>query len=283
MKKITNGMSFLLAGALAMSVMVMSSCNKNSDLKPAANTNNALIDGDELAGSPIAQWNFDSSWKESKQHLAGVGHNGVKYSSTAQAHTGKSAFLSPDSGYVSYNSAGTALPNLTTGLTVDFWVYAYAQTGGASCIFAIPQTGAFWPTHHVLLDGYNAAQGDSALIKVMFKANKSIDYNERWEVVGGIPKFYKHWSHVQYSYDGSTSKFTLKVNNKTLIDHVVQYTDGTNTTLLGNLNANPGSHGVVIGGFQNQWDSALFGDPQSWMLHFKGRIDGLKIYNTALF
>lgn len=282
MKKTTKSFSALITGGLLLLAVGLNySCNKDIKSAPPVAQNNS--DFDMLATSPIAQWLFDSTWKESKQHLVGAAHNGVKYSSTAQAHTGKAAFLSRDSGYVSYNSAGTDLNNLTTGLTVDFWVYSTGKEGGAQCLFAIPQTGAFWPTHHVLLDGYNSAQGDTGLVKVMFKANKAIDYNERWNVVGAIPKFYHRWSHIQYSYKGSSSKFTLIINGKTYIDHVVQYTDGTNTTLLGNIVANPNPHGVVIGAFQNTWDPVLFGDRQSWMLPFAGRIDDLKIYKTALF
>jgi hypothetical protein len=285
MKKTNSGIKIFVAGILLMSVMFLNSCSKNIQDKSAAPVQDNSIDGSELAGTPVALWNFDSSWTEAKQHLIGMAHNRLKFSSTAQAHAGKAAFKSNDSGYVSYNNAGTALPNLTTGLTVDFWLYAYPKEGGAQCVWCLPQTGAFWPTQHVLLDGYNAAQGDSGLIKVMFKANKAIDYNEQWTVVGGIPNFYRHWTHVQYSYNGSTSKYTLKVNGHKYFDAVTLYDRGDSATRqpLGNLNPNPGTHGIVIGAFQNTWDPVLFGDRQPWMLGFKGRIDQLKIYNTALF
>ena len=134
----------------------------------------------------------------------------------------------------------------------------------------------------MLTDNWSAPWGDTGLIKVMFKANKAIDYNERW-AEARIPNFFNKWNHVQYSYNGSTSEYTIKVNGKTYLNHALQYTDGTSTTLLGNLNPNPGSHGVVIGAFQNQWDPALFGAPEPWMGKFAGRIDDLKIYNSALF
>jgi hypothetical protein len=135
----------------------------------------------------------------------------------------------------------------------------------------------------VLLDAWSAAKKDTGLIKVMFKANKNISYNERWTEVGNIPLFYRHWSHIQYAYNGATSELTIKVNGHTYVNKAIQYTDGTNTTKLGNLVANPGTHGIVIGDFQNTWDPGLFGAPQSWMRRFKGRIDNLKIYNVALF
>jgi hypothetical protein len=116
----------------------------------------------------------------------------------------------------------------------------------------------------------------------MFKANKAIDYNERW-VETRVPGFYNHWNHVQYSYNGSTSEYTVKVNGHTYLNHAIQYTDGTSTTKLGNLNPNPGSHGVLIGAFQNQWDPALFGAPQPWMHWFPGRIDELKFITQLCF
>jgi hypothetical protein len=117
------------------------------------------IDDASLATQPVALWHFDSSWTEAKQHLTGVPHQKAKFSKTSQAKAGKAAFLSPDSGYVSYASAGTALPNLTTGLTVDFWVYPQKPSSEAHSIFCIPQTGAFWPTHQVLIDAWSRPVG----------------------------------------------------------------------------------------------------------------------------
>ena len=268
----------VVAGTL-LSVMFLNSCNKTLQDTSATDVEDNAIG----AATPVALWNFDSSMKETMQDLVGVPHNDARFSTTAEAHNGKAAGLSPDSGFVTYDDAGTALPNLTTGLTVDFWVFAYPKEGGAQCIWCLPQTGAFWPTHHVLLDNYNIAKGDTGLIKIMFKANKSIDYNERWTEVGNIPEFYHHWSHIQYAYDGATSELTVKVNGHKYVDHQKQYTDATNTTLLGNLMPNPGTHGIVIGAFQNAWNEKLFGAPEPWMLGTKGRIDRFKIFDTALF
>lgn len=284
MKKSNNVIKVFIAAIALFSVVLLNSCNKDMHDKTAAPVQGNSVDDATEATSLVALWRFDSSWTEARQHLPGTARR-ARFSTTALAYDGKSAFSSADSGLVSYTDAGTALPNLTTGFTVDFWVYAYPKEGGAQCIWCIPQTGAFWPTHHVLLDAYNKSQKDSALIKVMFKANKSIPYNEEWQIYGGIPNFYHHWSHVQYSYNGATSKFSLKVNGKSIAKSVTIYDNDPNAggQPLGNLNPNPGSHGIVIGGFQNQWNPTLFGDPQPWMLGFKGRIDDLKVYNTALF
>jgi hypothetical protein len=279
-----NSIKMLVAGGVLLSLMFLNSCSKNmQDAAIPAQNDHASDASDNVLSVAIAYWTFDSTWTEQKEGLAGVAHNHLHYSGTAQAHNGIAAFKSNDSGYVSYDDAGTTLPNLTSEFTVDFWVYAYPKEGGAQCIWCLPQTGAFWPDMHVLLDGYNAAQGDTALIKVMFKANKAIDYNEQWTVVGGIPHFYHHWSHIRYSYRSSTSQFTLKVDTTTYVDHVTLYTDGTNTTPLGKLNPNPGTHGIVIGTFQNVWDPVLFGPREPWMLDFKGRIDQLRVYKNALF
>jgi len=157
MKRTNNSFKMLTAGALLLSVMFLNSCSKTMQDKSAPVQDNAISDA-SLATAPIAIWNFDSTWKEGKQHLVGVAHQRARFSSTAQAHLGKAAFLSPDSGYVSYDNAGTALPNLTTGLTVDFWVYEQKPSIEAHTIFCIPQTvdqngqPAFWPTHHVITD-----------------------------------------------------------------------------------------------------------------------------------
>ncbi len=113
----------------------------------------------------------------------------------------------------------------------------------------------------------------------------AIPYNEQWNVVGGIPNFYHHWSHIQYSYNGATSLFTLVVNGVAYIDHATLYTDDPllGGVPLGNIVANPGPHGIVVGAFQNTWDPGLFGPREVWMLPFKGRLDNVKIYKTALF
>ncbi len=282
MKKVKNAFQMLMTGSLFLSVMFLSSCSKNikDTAAPDASSDKTL------GAIPIALWNFDSTWQEAKQNLAGRPHKRAKYSSTPQAHAGIAAFKSNDSGFVSYANDGTAINNLTTAFTVDFWVFAERPLeGGAQCLFCIPQTGAFWPTQHVLLDAYSQSQGDTALIKVMFKANRPITYNEQWNVVGGIPNFYHRWSHIQYDYNGSTSKYTFKVNGVTYLDHITLYDNDPmmGGQPLGNIVANPNPQGVVVGAFQNQWQPVLFGVPEVWMLTFKGRIDELKMFNTAIF
>ncbi|MBV9962284.1 MAG: hypothetical protein JO072_08560 [Parafilimonas sp.] len=281
MKK-TNVSKLFIAAIALCSAAFLNSCSK--DMQHNSSAQASSVDNGTEANKPIAWFKFDSSWTETEQNLAGAPHNKAKFSSMAQAHAGKAAFLSKDSGYVSYNSAGTAIPNITTGLTVDVWVYATTPKADetARTVFCVPQTGAFWGDMHILLDNYHTSQGDSQQVNCLFKSNKPITYTDRF--FGAlIPNFYNKWSHIQFSYDGSTSELTFKVNGKAFIDHVVQYTDGTNTTKLGNLEPNPSPYGVVIGAFQNQWKPALFGDPQPWMHHFKGRVDELKIYNKALF
>ncbi len=285
MKQNKIGTKIMIAGGLLLSVMLYSSCNKTSQVT-APNPNTLALDAKGAPrNSPVAWFKFDSSWTEHVQKLKGKPYNHAKFSSAKQAKVGKAAFLSKDSGYVVYGDAGTLNTTFTTGLSVDFWMYATPKEGGAQCVFALPQTGAFWPDMHVLLDGYNSSQGDSMLIKVMFKANRPINYNEEWHTQGGIPRAYNKWTHVQYSYDGATSEFTLIVNNVTYFDHVLVYTDDPmmGGQPLGNIVANPNPDGFLVGTFQNVWDPNTFGPPQVWMLPFTGRIDDLKFYSSAIF
>lgn len=281
MKKVNNSIKMLIAGTAVVSAILFNSCSKDMQNKSTIAQGSSIDNSVQATPTPIAKWLFDSSWTESIQHLVGVSHK-AKFTSTTNAYSGIAAFNSPDSGFVTYQNAGK-LSNLTTGLAADFWVYANPKTGGAQCIWCLPQTGAFWPTQHVLLDGYSTGQKDTGLIKVMFKANRNIPYNEEWTVVGGIPHFYYRWSHIQYSYDGSTSIFTLIVNGKKWYQDTLMTDSKENGGVpLGNIVANPAPYGVVIGAFQNTWKPALFGDPQPWMLGFKGRIDQLKIYNKPV-
>lgn len=279
MKK-TNLLKLIATSAFALPVLFLTSCNKDMKDKTAQTS---AVNESVAATNPIADWEFDSSWKESVSNLTGTPHNGVKFSTTALAYSGASSFQSKDSGYVSYNKTGSKLPNLKTAFTVDFWLYAYPKEGGAQCVWCMPQTGAFWPTQHVLLDGYNSAQKDSGLIKVMFKANRDITYNEEWTTVGGIPKFYNRWTHVQYSYSSTNSQFTLIVNGKKRFQDTLFTNDpAMGGQPLGTFEPNPNPKGILMGTFQNIWDPTLFGDRQVWMLPFKGRIDQFKVYGKEL-
>jgi len=282
MKSTKIGFKMLIAGCALVSVVTLNSCNKTQDAQSSVQANSA---DDAVAATPVALWGFDSTWKEAKQNLAGKPHKDATFTGTGQAKSGKAAFISTIAGFVTYANAGTAVPNLTSGFTVDFWVYPSKASSGAHCIWCLPQTGAFWPDHHVLIDGWNSAKVDTGLIKIMFKANRGVPYDEEWTEIGNIPNFYKHWNHIQYAYDGATSKFTVKINGTIYVDHQTKY-DSDPTTggqPLGNINANPGTHGIVFGAVQNQWRPTLFGAPESWMGTFKGRIDAFRVYDSALF
>jgi len=285
MKKTNNAVKVSIA-AIALSFAVfLTSCNK--DLKDQAPLQSNSSDNGVQVGDPIAYWSFDSTWNEYVEGLTGTPYR-AHYTSPQGAEVGTAAFLSKDSGYVAYNKTGNAIPNIKAGFTVDFWVFAYPSDKGAQCIWCEPQTGAFWPDMHVLIDGYNTAKGDTGLIKIMFKANRPIAYNEEWTEIGNIPKFYKRWTHIQYAYNGNNSRFTAIVNNKTYVDHAIKYTADPNDSTsgaekLGKILPNPAKKGLLIGTFQNRWNPSVFGDPQSWMLPFRGRIDEFKIYNSAQF
>ncbi len=287
MKKMKIGTKMLIAGGLLLSITSLQSCSKTSDLKSAQTTAapNEMLDGATPAA--IAYFPFDSSWTESIENVAGKPYNHAKFSSPGQAWAGKAAFLSKDSGYVAYDKIGktSKLNKLTTGVAADFWVYATGNPNGAQCLWALCQTGAFWPDMHVLLDGYNPAQGDTGLVKVMFKDNNpNYAYDEQWIAVGGLVNFYNRWSHIQFSYTAKTSVETIVVNDKQVAADTL-YTNDPRTQggqPLGALTPNPAPHGFVVGTFQNIWNPGLFGAPQTWMQPFVGRIDELKIYDKAL-
>ena len=134
MKQTKNGIKMLVAAIVLLSVISVSSCNKEAKTPSESkiqNTNNSL-DAARMAGSPVAWFKFDSSWKESVQSLTGVAKSGAKYSKTAWAKAGKAAFQSGDKGFITYASAGTALPNLTSALSVDFWIYGTPKEGAMS-------------------------------------------------------------------------------------------------------------------------------------------------------
>ena len=290
MKRTNNLTKVFIAATTLFSVAFFNSCSKDN-LQSQKAQSSAVDNGTLATASPIALWNFDSSFTEAKHNLQGVAHKGATFTSTAQAKNGSAAFLSKNAGFVSYNNAGSALSNLTTGLSADFWVYSYGKEGGAQELWCLPQVTdqngdpAFWPTQHVELDAYNAAKGDTGLVKIMFKANRNVPYNEEWTEIGNIPNFYHRWSHIQYSYNGATSEFTAIINGHKYVDKQIKYTnDPTQGGVpLGNIAPNPSPHGIVIGAYQNTWQPGTFGAPQSWMLPFKGRIDALKIYNKAIF
>jgi hypothetical protein len=183
MKKMKR--KIVVAGTL-LSVVLLNSCNKTLQDTSASDVEDNAIG----AATPVALWNFDSSMKETMQDLVGVPHNDARFSTTAEAHNGKAAGLSPDSGFVTYDDAGTALPNLTTGLTVDFWVLRTQRKAAhnvyGACRKPLIKTDKLHSGLHIMCCWtiIISPKDDTGLIKIMFKANKNIDYNERWTEVG---------------------------------------------------------------------------------------------------
>lgn len=193
-------------------------------------------------------------------------------------------------GVISYGTAGP-LANLTS-FTVSMWINTTVHSGGAQGVFAVSkEDGSFWSNFFMIIEGANP--GDNMLAKVHFEKNAAgVSNVEHWlETTGAIRQnfmgnMYGAWRHVAFSYDQTTSKYSMYVNGNKLPfkDPAIPRNDedrfaspGVPLGALAFKNANR----FVIGGFQNQL-GAPYNSPEVWMLPYTGKLDELRFYKKAL-
>lgn len=216
----------------------------------------------------VAFWNFNEGLSDSVQNLAGTAAN----TSFAAGRKGQ-ALKGAANGYVAYENAGTALPALQS-FTVAMWMNTQKHDGGAQCVFMLPKTSDFWGNMFMLIEGNNTA-ADSMLIKVNFAG--------QWAELTGVnrvPNMYGSWKHVAFSYNATTSKFSMYINGikLNLPATITDRKAGANP--LGALRFTDASK-FVIGGFQ-QHLGAPWSAPDGWMLNYTGLLDEFRIYNAAI-
>lgn len=216
----------------------------------------------------VAYWSFNGNVNDSVQNLVGTATN----TSFATGKKGQ-ALKGATNGFVTYNSAGTALPALQS-FTVSLWINTQKHTGGAQSVFMLPRTSDFWGNMFMMIEG-NDGPTDSMLVKFHFDGN--------WvEFTGNnrMPNMYGGWKHVAFSYNANTSKFAAYVNGSKLTLPASMSDRKNGTAPLGPLQFNDVSK-FIIGGFQQHLGSP-WSAPDGWMLPYTGQLDEFRIYNKAL-
>ena len=178
-------------------------------------------------------------------------------------------------GYIMENTVSDSIKNLGS-FTLAFWMNGPGPVvGGAQGLFAIANSAEFWGNLELFLE--NNDNGDEAFLKIhMFNANAADGKGEQWSELK-IPGALNKWTHVAVTYDSTTA-------------HLVLYVDGAATSVDKVLdNGNYGGirfnnvSGMSVGTYAFQTSPSLTNHgPESWARSFKGALDQLRLYKTAL-
>lgn len=223
--------------------------------------------------------------------------NDAKNAVTGTVAKGPVSFVAGKKGFAYQGATNAWLEYATSGplgtltsFTVSMWINTAKHTGGAQGVFAVTKAdGSFWANFFMIIEG--AGPADNMLAKVHFEKN-GVPFTEHWlETTGKIRTsfmndMYGAWRHVAFSYNETTSKFSMYVNGTKLPfnDPTVPRNDedrfASAGVKLGALSfKNPNR--FIIGGFQNQL-GAPYNNPEPWMLPYTGKLDELRFYKRAL-
>ncbi|WP_084285447.1 LamG-like jellyroll fold domain-containing protein [Solirubrobacter soli] len=204
------------------------------------------VDNSVPAGPvPVAAYNFNEASGSTVTDTTGKGHTGTISGATrtTTGKTGGALSFNGTSNFVSVADADDL--DLTTGMTLEAWVNPTANTNWRTAVMK-EKSGDL---SYALYSG-----GATTPLATITNTGQS-GYGEAGNVAGSAPAN-NTWTHLAGTYDGTTLKL---YKNGTLISSV---------TRAGSIAVGTGP--VKIGG------NAVWGE---W---FKGQLDDIRIYNTAL-
>jgi hypothetical protein len=230
----------------------------------------------------ISKISFESNFIDSKVGFSG----GIASGNSFQTGVKGMAYKGSNVGLVSYTDVSNRIKNLKS-ITQSMWIKTSKHDGGAQCIFMLPKTTDFWGNIFVLIEG---STDGKMLLK--FHIQKDVAPPIPWagqfiETAGTnkLEGMYDKWKHLVWSYDGTTSTFSLYIDGVKiqLPDNITKrYTNdpAQGGEPLGNL-SNSDVSKFVIGGYQQHLGSP-WGNPDGWMLKYTGLLDEFRIYDIAL-
>lgn len=232
-----------------------------------------ISDDDPAFNGPLQRfWAFENTPTDSILGARGTA-TGITY---ADGIRGK-AYKGSATGQIEYAAAGKMAT--MESFTVAFWINTTKHTGGAQCVFMLPNTEDFWGNMFFLIEGNDNADDNSMLAKFNFAgqwveftgtaANPNPDGLDRW------PDAYDKWKHVAFTYDGATSAFAAYLDGEKLPLSEAVSTRGT----LGKLAFKNASR-FVTGGFQQH--IGIRAPADAWMLHYTGLLDQFRVYTEPL-
>jgi hypothetical protein len=224
----------------------------------------------------IAYWNFDGNEKE--MISGAVPTATVNDSYVDNGVTGQG--LSLNSGYLYYASQ---LPKFDTSLksfTVSEWVQVLNNGSTPTLTFTIARPGQFWGNINFLLEtGQHPASDLTDL--VVHPDFSAIGGGTQDNLNASYLPSYKSptladgkWNHLVITYDRSTSIFQIWADGVMIGAPDYQ---NRGTAYFNNFEPNE----VLIGGWYNNIPGKeVSGD--TWTVPMVGKIDEIRVYNTAL-
>jgi len=299
--------SFALAMAISMSLV---SCgDDDSSSTPTLPPIGGYNSSDDVSGSNlVAKWSFENNLVESKSGITGTGTRaGFTEGAKGMAWQGSSTedryavfnglnnvgTVSSFTYSIWLNTAGTVAPGETPGIGK-----------GAQGIFALVKPDQFWGAMNLFLENPDSSKPNRFLLKLLIE-------NKRTGVVWGsqspvfnVDDALNTWTHVVFTYDASTSRFTVYKDGiqglslsgayaptdgfpGTLIAYANDPGDATNMNnapLWGNLDFGGSFSTVVLGSQQFETTPSLTTATggQDWATSFAGKMDEFRIYKAAL-
>lgn len=233
-----------------------------------------ISDDDPAFNGPLQRfWAFENTATDSILGARGIATS-VAYAPgiSGQAYRGSASSM------IEYASAG----KLATmkSFSVSFWFNTAKHTGGAQCLFMLPNTEDFWGNLFFMIEGNDSPTDNSMLPKFHF-AGQWIEFNQR-ENANGLnrwPDAYGKWKHVVFTYDATTSQFAAYLDGQklALAESVTARKKGE--LPLGPLEFKNASK-FVIGGFQQH--IGIRAPADAWMLRYTGLLDQLRIYTEPI-
>lgn len=242
-----------------------------------------FVNSDEIKpDNLIVKMSFEDNLNDSKGNITGSTANSITFE---EGKKGK-AYKGSASGYAAFSNVSNAVSGLTS-VTTAMWIKTTQHTGGAQCLFMLPKTTDFWGNIFALIEGTDQT---SMQLKVHLQKDvtPSIPWSGQWIDHAGanrIQNMYGEWKHLVWTYNESTSKYSLYVNGSR-VELPASLSDRlTNDTASGGVPlgalASSNVQGFILGGYQQHLGSP-WGTPDGWMLNYTGLMDEFRMYNTAL-
>lgn len=287
-----NTKKFLI-GAAACLVLGGSivSCKKDKVTVAPPDPIGGFNNAGEVGGTNLkAYWSFDGTNNESISSVAPA--TAVRNSFAAGI---KGQALNLDSGFLLYPS----IPNLNVAnlgsVTVSAWINTQNRpNGGPSSVFALTTgtaTQAQWNDAPVLLmleNGRPQEYNDTLVLKGTFasyiagvpvRGDNINDYGVRgtdFKTVLGANR----WVHFVYRWDGASSTIDLYADGIRVSNNNFRVRDNAGSPIGGLVSPTPTQ--VIIGGFANAVTGFMNSTTEPWHNMFKGQIDEVRFYTTAL-
>ena len=272
MKKIKNTFLVGLFTSLA-AILVLSSCQKSynpksyAPKKPAPSFNGYSSSAEIETSNLVAYWPFSGSLKDSLSTTTGVA-TGTSFTTGVEGQGLQGAA----NGYV-ISDVPAAVKALHS-FTITTWYNMAENTNGVVALVDIVNSQNFWGDFDMFLE--NPPNSTTANLKVhVWNTAGSTTGVDAWEGDYVIDDAFNQWNQVSVTYDDASSTVTVYYNGASV---------GTNTQAgFAPLNWTASTQ-MVFGTLQFQTNPSLTSatTSQSWANYLTGKMDQVRIYDTAL-